>query len=30
MAPQNVPRAISVLTLGNEVIMYCQAFVLSS
>ena len=23
MAPQNIPRAISVLTLGNKVILYC-------
>ena len=23
LAPQNIPRAISVLTVGNEVIFYC-------
>ena len=23
MAPQNIPRAISVLTLGNKAIFYC-------
>ena len=23
LAPQNIPRAISVLTLGNKVILYC-------
>ena len=23
LAPQNIPRAISVLTLGNTVILYC-------
>ena len=24
LAPQNIPRAISVLTLGNKVILYCM------
>ena len=24
MAPQNIPHAISVLTLGNKVILYCR------
>ena len=23
LAPQNIPRAISVLTLGNTVVLYC-------
>ena len=23
MAPQNIPRAINVMTLGNKVILYC-------
>ena len=26
MAPQNIPPAISVLTLGNKVILYCTVF----
>ena len=24
LAPQNIPRTISVLTLGNKVILYCK------
>ena len=24
LAPQNIPRAISVLTLGSKVILYCK------
>ena len=25
LAPQNIPRAISVLTLGNKVVLYCYS-----
>ena len=27
LAPENIPRAISVLTLGNKVILYCKCIV---
>ena len=27
LAPQNIPRAISVLTLGNKVILYCKLYI---
>ena len=30
LAPQNIPRAISVLTLGNKVILYCILWSLST
>ena len=28
LAPQNIPRAISVLTLGNKVMLYCIVLIL--
>ena len=29
LAPQNIPRATSVLTLGSKVLLYCEVFKLA-
>ena len=29
LTPQNIPRAISVMTLGDKVILYCEVFKLA-